>query len=182
MGIFTVIILIFIALLLFLLIPFVPFSFRLTADKKIETSFNVFGKSLKKKSSKKSEGKKADILKLIKLIFSERSAIFNALKFLLKKSTVTDFKLHIVSSSEDAAETALLYGGICAVIYPAVAFLETVITVKTDDIKIVCDYENNCPSLFFFVNLKVSIFSLLRAYVKISPTLKNIKEVKENDK
>ncbi len=172
MKLFIIVFVIILVLSLLLLLPFVPFTFRLKADKKTETSFKIFGKTLRKKDKKNTKDKKPDILKLIKFIFSERSVMFETLKYLLKKSSVNDFKLHIVSSCDDAAETALLYGGICAVIYPAVAFLETVIPVKKDDIKISCDYENNCPSLFLLINIRVSVFSLLKAYFKVSTILK----------
>ncbi len=181
MEIFIAVILTLIILIFFVLMLNIPFGFTVTSDEKIHFSFSVFGKKTKKKEKQETQ-EKPDILKLSKFIFSERQGIFQSLKYLLKKAVVKDFKLHITASTSDAAQTAMLYGGLCSILYPAVAFLETVMTVKEDDIKINADYENFRSYFFLSANIKIRVFYILKAFLKVLPIVKKItKEENKND-
>lgn len=182
---FTVIISLAILIVLILMLN-IPLSVTLKAEEKVDFDLSLFRKKIKPKKKKEKENKKPekpDIIKLSKLVFSERQGIFDSVKYLFKKAVVKDFKLHIKVGSEDAAETALLYGGVCAVLYPAVAFLETVMTVKKDDIKIACDYENNQPYFLLSADIKIRVSHLLKTFFKVLPIIKKfIKEENKNDK
>ena len=182
---FTVIVILAVLILLILMLN-IPLSFTLRAEEKVDFNLSLFRvkiKQVKKKEKEKAKPQKPDILKLSKLIFSERQGIFDSVKYLFKKAVIKNFKLHVKVGSEDAAETALLYGGVCAVLYPAVAFLETVMTVKKDDIKINPDFENNRSYFFLSADITVRVFHLLKFAIKVLPTIKKLtKEVKRNDK
>jgi hypothetical protein len=54
-------------------------------------------------------------------------------------------------------------------------------TVKKDDIKIECDYENKNPKIHLHINIKIRVITLLILALKLLPALKKfIKEVKGN--
>lgn len=185
MTAFLIIIGVLILVILSLLLLKISVSFSLKAEEEVIPQLYISGKKInlqKKKENKKRTGKKTNLYKLVKLLFSEEIGIFSKIKYLLKKTVIKKLNLHITVAGEDAAKTAIEYGSVCAVLYPVVAFLETIITVKKDDIKIECDYENKTPKIYLFINLKIRIITLLILVLKLLPTIKKFtNEVKDNE-
>lgn len=103
------------------------------------------------------------ILSVIKLVF---------LKFanLITKSSAEYLNLNIDVASDDAATTAMYYGSICAVVYPAVGLLNGIIPIKKQNICINADYSQNNTSVQF------ELFLSLRVYKSLSVVFSLIKE------
>jgi hypothetical protein len=175
-------------LIVIVLLLNISLSFMLNAEEEICAELSIFGKKIKPKKSQEPKEKNDNIVKkigltkLINFIFSEEVGLFSKIKYLFKKTVIKKLNLHITVAGDDAAKTAIEYGGICAIIYPVVAFLETLMTVKKDDIKIECDYENKTPKIYMFINIKIRVITLLILALKLLPALKKfIKEVKGNE-
>ncbi len=186
-ALFIVLGVLFLLILIFLLLN-ISLSFMLNAEEKICAELCIFGKKIKPKKRQVPEEKKDNIvekigfIRLIKFIFSEEVGLFSKIKYLFKKTVIKKLNLYITVAGDDAAKTAIEYGSICAILYPVVAFLETVMTVKKDDIKIECDYKNKTPKIYMFINIKIRVITLLILALKLLPALKNfIKEVNENE-
>ncbi len=170
------------ALIVLILLFNIKVSVKIDYADNVFTEIKLFGKSVKSKGTFKKILKHLGFKGTVNFLFGEEIGFFNRLKYILKKLIVSHFKLNISISGEDAAQTALLYGGVCSVIYPVVAFLETFITFKEDDMKIICNYEKEVSELHLFIEAKVKVFYLLKAGFKLIPVIKAIlREVKENE-
>ncbi len=81
-------------------------------------------------------------------------------------------KLHIVSISagDDAADTALHYGAVCAVVYPLISYIQSLsrVSKKAVDTRISCDFD--APESIFELDIKISftVLLLLRALWQIA--------------
>jgi len=66
--------------------------------------------------------------------------IGTALKRLVRTITVDKLILNLIVASDDASDTAVNYGRVCSVIYPAQALIESIVRVKKRDINIKPDF------------------------------------------
>lgn len=159
----------------------VSLSVKIKWDKKLEREIKFFGRVLEFDSTKK-KGTDIGFKQTLTFIFSKENGIWNDVKYIFSKAVVNNFKLHITVAEEDAAATALIYSGVCALIYPAVCYLESIITFKEDDLKIRCDYESQNPNIYLFVKIRVSLKTALFTVIKLIPKIKKLtKEVKNNE-
>ena len=182
MEIFLIILGILLVLIGLILLFNIKVSLQIDYTNTVFTEIKLFGKTLKNKGTLQKILKHLGFKGTVNLLFSEEIGFFSRLKYILKKLIVSQFKLNISVSGDDAAQTALLYGGVCSVLYPAVAFLESFITFKEDELKILCDYEKDKSELHLFIEAKIRVVYLLIAVFKLIPVIKTIlKEVKENE-
>ena len=63
-----------------------------------------------------------------------------AIRRIFAAITVDRLELRLIIASEDAADTAVGYGKACAVLYPALAVLESVVKVRCRDIAVAPDF------------------------------------------
>ncbi|MBE6798835.1 MAG: hypothetical protein E7525_03540 [Ruminococcaceae bacterium] len=86
-----------------------------------------------------------------------------------KKIKVKRLKLRVITASDDAAKTALEYGGVCAVVYPVLAFLKSVLQFpdKAADVHIDADYDAAEPTLYLDLKLKIRVITVLRAALSV---------------
>lgn len=160
----------------------VRISLKVQMEKEIKTALYLFGKELPNKGTLQKIIKKLGFKRTLELLFSKELGIWRRLGYVLKKLTITKFSLNATVASDDAAQTALLYGAVCGVLFPVVGFLETVMDFKEDNMKIVCDYEQNSPCLYFFGEVRIRVIYLIIAVFKIIPEIKRIlKEVNTNE-
>lgn len=172
-----------IALIIFgvLLFP-VRLSLAIKTGKETKTVIALFGKELPPKGTLKKIIKHLGLKGTVDFLFSPEIGFWRRVRYLIKKVVIKKFRMDITVASEDAAHTALLYGGVCSVLYPVVGFLETVMDFKEDNMKIVCDYESAQSKLEFFAEIKIRVMHLLIAVFKIIPEIKSIlKEVNKNE-
>ena len=180
------ILLIILAALALIIIGILLFRVRISLHIKIgnetQTATYLFGKKLPQKGTLQKIIKHLGFKGTVDFLFSPEVGFFKRLGYLLKKVVIKKFRLNVTVASDDAAETALLYGGVCGVLYPVVGFLETVMDFREDNMKIVCDYESEKPKLDFFAEVNIRVVHLLIAVFKIIPDItKLLKEVKKNE-
>lgn len=96
-------------------------------------------KPAKSAKSAKSGGKLTlkDIFELVKLVWDSLST---PLKRLLKATRIYGFQLQIVVGGDDAAQTAIKFGGVNMAAGSALAFLDGCFTLKEPDLNITCDF------------------------------------------
>lgn len=157
-------------------------SLHVKMGKETKTVICLFGKELPQKGTLQKIIKHLGFKGTVDFLFSPEIGFWRRVRYLIKKIVIKKFRLNVTVASDDAAETALLYGGVCGVLYPVVGFLETVMDFKEDNMKIVCDYDTAQPDLDFFAEIKIRVIHLLIAVFKIIPEItKILKEVKENE-
>ncbi len=182
MKIFLIILGILALIIVAILLLGVRLSLKVKAGKETKFAISLFGKELPQKGTLQKIVKHLGFKGTIDFLFSPEIGFWRRVRYLMKKVVIKKFRLNATIASVDAAETALLYGGVCAVLYPVVGFLETVMDFKEDNMKIVCNYESAEPDLDFFAEIKIRVIYLLIAVFKIIPDItKILKEVKENE-
>ena len=182
MKIFLIILCVLILFLTIILLFPVPVSLKIKWDKEIENEVKLFGKTLTPKGTLKKVLKHLGFKGTLSFVFSEKTGLFRRIKYLLKNLKVKKFRLYITVAGEDAAQTALTYGGVCSLLYPLVAFLEANMNFSEDDMKIRADYEKETPDLYFFTQIKVRVITALIAIFTLLPTIiKLLKEVNKNE-
>lgn len=105
-------------------------------DKKAPQK-NVFGDYYKKHGFSKTVSQVFGIIKTV----AER------LWWLIKKLKIKDFILDITVATENAAYTAIEYGAVCSAVYPAVAFVGSVVQMNIKRMNVSADFEGEKSSL-----------------------------------
>ncbi len=85
--------------------------------------------------------------------------LFEKFAAILKRSTMQSFSLKITEYNEDAAAAAINYGRICAVVYPFLGFLNSLMPFKSQNVQIFCDYNSGKSSFEF--DLKWQLIPIL---------------------
>lgn len=73
--------------------------------------------------------------------------ILKKFMWLIKRFKFKKFKLEIIVASDDAANTALEYGGVCSAVYPIVSLLESNINLSLKSINISADFNKIKPEI-----------------------------------
>ena len=98
------------------------------------------------------------------------------IKTLLRHIKIKKIILNISVASNDAATTAIEYGGTCAAAYPVLAFLDSFGQVKYKSININSDFNSNKPSFDFSAIIGLKIIFLIIAAFEIYKEYKSLKE------
>ena len=104
-------------------------------------------------------------------------------KRLFKKIRFRDIYMDYVVGSDDAAKTALKYGGICAAVYALLEWMKTYFSVKIGEVNIEADFSAEKDDIFVFGRVKLRISTalvciiwlgvrMLRTYLKYNETPK----------
>ncbi len=101
-------------------------------------------------------------VKIIKTVFLRLGGV-------LKHSRVDKFNFTLVCSSDDAASAAMRYGSCCAIVYPLLGFINSIIKVKPKNrnIDISCKYGGVSEMLRYDFLLSVRVVFLLIAALKL---------------
>lgn len=78
-----------------------------------------------------------------------------AAKRTFRAFTIKHLNLNIIVASDDAADTALNYGKMCAAVYPASGVLHSLVRIKKSDINISPSFLTTTSTVFFDIRLKV---------------------------
>ena len=128
-------------------------SFQLLPQKEKST-----GKKKHADRKKKQEESETTLEKLRKLTGEDNAAgLFDflrelavlaagSLKKLFRHLVIADFSLDVSAGGEDAAETALTYGKLCAVIYPAVSVLVSQAKAKHYGVSVFPDFSEGAQT------------------------------------
>lgn len=92
-------------------------------------------------------------------------------------------RVKVSIATEDAAQTALIYGAASSAIYTALEFLDSFMTVKKNykNIGVAPDFTADECRIDFKVVLKLKIIHLILAFINISPLLASAKKGKYNE-
>ena len=119
--------------------------------------------------SKKPSPSISETLRILGNVFTEAKAILNRIR-------IKRLNLNIKCTGEDAAQSAIKYGAVCAVAYPVLGLIHSnfKISKRGEKVEILCDYDGTDDSLSFSALLSVAVGTVLTAAIKVI-----IKEVKE---
>ncbi|HEX3038401.1 MAG TPA: DUF2953 domain-containing protein [Oscillospiraceae bacterium] len=108
-----------------------------------------------------------------------------AAKKLLKHLIISNLSTDIIVATEDAAQTALNYSYVCAVIYPAFSFLVANCKCKKYSIRIVPDFDKRESKITFSAKASIKLFFIISAALSalfdILKVMKRAKAPEENE-
>lgn len=150
---------------------FFSFKYDIYGDTKI-TKIKKKGTKTQKQDTSKNPKKKEGYFKRL---YSEEGIIEGTVKLLstikhivskiielITECNVSKLVLDIKVATEDPAETAICYGGVCSVVYPALGFLNGMTNIKKQNVSVVADYNLKNPEVSFIIILKLRIFKAIR--------------------
>lgn len=101
------------------------------------------------------------IVGTISSVYSVVKSLFSRIFGLLRKGIFTQFDLEISVGGEDAAETAMTYGQVCAGVYPLLSLLDSCMKFRKRKVDILCNYDSNRTTVAFRGRLHYRLGSLL---------------------
>lgn len=96
-------------------------------------------------------------------------SLFGRVLWILKYCVAERLHIKAVCAGDDAADAAMEYGAVCAVVYPLVGYFETVMRVKKSgyDIDVSCDFLSNDTVFELDTLFRVRVFYVLGALFHI---------------
>lgn len=89
-------------------------------------------------------------------------SLSTATKKILRGVRVRSFVLYLKVGKEDAAETAIEYGRLCALVYGAYAAINNFLTIPRPSITLESDFKNECFEWRFSALIKARLFLFVR--------------------
>lgn len=117
--------------------------------------------SKEKKSSFKTLYKKRGLDGLLDIAKEAVSIIKTASQRILRHIVIKNLKVDLVIVGEDAADTAMKYGYVCAGIYPAISFIDSNITLKRKAVDITAGFNEKETRIFVETKVKIRPIFLL---------------------
>jgi len=127
------------------------------APPKKEKKDNLFKKLYKKRGFK---GTINELCRVAKFAISKCGKA-------LKRFSFEKISLDIKVATDNAADTAILYGMVCSGVYPIVTFLNTVVGAKFKKVDIRSDFESQSPELTFDFLVRCRVIWLLIFAIQI---------------
>ena len=125
--------------------------FSYTVFPKKQKAKEKAAKAKKKKRADKEAKKKENLLQtvyhekglggLLHLLQTLAQAAGGALQTLFRHIRAKKLSLHLAVAAEDAAQTAVLYGKVCAVVYPAVSVLASSMKCRHYEVAVVPNFQ-----------------------------------------
>ena len=142
-----------------------PEKFQLDSSKKTDE------KPKKKTKEAKTPGKLSDLNSIVK-------PVFEALGKLVRSFCVRKLILHVKIATADAFSTAMLYGGVAAIIGFLFPFVDKNIKIKKKQINVLADFEGRETSVYLKADISILIIQCLYVLLVLLPIL----SVKDNSK
>ncbi len=116
-----------------------------------------------------------ELLDILKLFFKEFGQLLNYLR-------VEKFKLFINVASDDPATTAVEYGAVCAMVYPAIRLIEEKTKFNHRGTKVIInsDFNSEQSEFIFDAKLKLRLIRLLITELDFLKLLVKIKIAEQN--
>lgn len=168
--------------------PDEPGNEKTPSDDKAKNEAEGRKTAPKDAKSKKVKAKKKGMPKLdIDMILDYIRSASPPLKRLFKKIRIRDVYVDWVVGSDDAAKTALKYGGLCAALYSTAEILKSFFDTQIKEINIEADFDAEKDDIFAYITLKLRIctalgcaiwllFRMARTYLKYNSTEKKVKK------
>ena len=140
--------------------------------KKVQPKKKTKPKTKKKKPEKKEKQKSFDLKKYVKqkgisgilnIVKSISKLVSGTLKDLFSKITVTELMIDIKVAGDDAGDSAVKYGRVCAVLFPALKLITDVVRVVRYEVNVNPDFSDEPENLAKAkVTAKIRIISILK--------------------
>lgn len=156
---------------------FLRFKYDVYGDNKLKTvkkKKGANGSKTKSKEKKKDKGKDKTKEGYFKKVFREKGVvdgmvqvldliklIFSKLAELIGKAKVTNLLLDVKVAAEEPSLTAMYYGGVSAVVYPAVGLLNSIIPIENQTVNINADYGATNSEIKFEIIVKLRLYKLI---------------------
>ncbi len=145
-------------------------------QKKEPTTKNVQKSNKPKKDNfVKVQYKQRGLLGTIRYFCDVIVMIGRKLVHLIKKFKVKNFEMYLTVATEDAADTAIQYGTVCAAVYPTLAFIQSNMNFQPKKIDISADFDKkksefgiSCVFSVKTIYLLITAFSAVKEYLKIT--------------
>ncbi|MBQ7505478.1 MAG: DUF2953 domain-containing protein [Ruminococcus sp.] len=121
----------------------------------------------KKSFSIKEYVKQKGVSGILNIIKRTADFAVGTLNDIFKKITVTRFYLMLRVAGSDAADSAVKYGQVCSVLYPALKVIGEVVTIEDYDIDVEPDFSDEPKNVAQSeVTAKIRIISILKVAIK----------------
>lgn len=114
----------------------------------------------------KNKKEESGIVGAIKYFGGIAKIILGKLVWFLKKLKFDHIRLNLSVSSEDAADTAIMYGTICTALYPVLSLITSNASVKYKEINISADFNKTAIILDLSFCVKLRLIYALVALIK----------------
>lgn len=151
---------------------FLRFKYDIYGDNKI--------KRVRKKDNKKCDRKNKEKQGYFKRIYTEEGIVDGTVKLLstikhivskiielITECKVDDLILNIKVASDEPAQTAVYYGGVCAVVYPALGILNGMVDIKNQKVNIIADYKSKKIETKFIIVIKLRVFKATKVALSL---------------
>lgn len=155
---------------------------KVKRKKKTKVQSHSEEKSAKKESFFKKTYAEKGFFGTVKYFSELIGLILKKLWWIVKRLKFSRFVLDLTVATDDAANTALEYGGICCAVYPVLAFIETNAKFKSKSVNISADFDKKEPE--FAISLSVTtrlIYFLIAAISALKEYLKLQHKESENN-
>lgn len=155
---------------------FLRFRYDIYGDNKIKKVKKTSVKAKKRKSTTEPKEK----VGYFKKIYTEEGLVEGTVKLLstikyiiskileiISECKVDNLVLNIKIASDDPARTALTYGGVCAVAYPALGILNGMVDIKKQNVSILADYNAKTIEAKFLVIIKLRVFKATKVALSL---------------
>ena len=168
---------------------FLRFKYDFYGDNKLKAvkkKHRDNGSKTKSKEKKKDKGKDKEKEGYFKKVFREKGVvdgtvqvlsliklIFSKLGEHIGKTKVKNLFLDIKVAAAEPSLTAMYYGGVSAVVYPAVGLLNGILPIENQTVNINADYGATNSEIKFEITVKLRVyklisvaFSFIKEYIK----------------
>lgn len=135
-------------------------------SKKVKKGIQKEQKKVNPKAKKKVE--KGDVKEMVFLALDMLKSVLMPMRKLLSRVRITALSVDITVGGEDAAETAVLYGKISALVYGGLATLRNLMTVKVGRVAINCNFLQDHIDQKVFFKIKVRVLFAVWAVLRMA--------------
>jgi len=153
---------------------FLRFKYDIYGDNKVKRIKKSKNKKVDSKNKKSSDSSNQKV-GYFKKIYNENGwvegtvQLLSTLKLILSKVAelalkckISNLVLKIKVVADNPSDTAVYYGGVCSVAYPAIGMLNGIFTIKKQNIDINADYNSEKPEVEFMAIIKLRVFSSVK--------------------
>ncbi len=91
--------------------------------------------------------------------------LLKKLWWVVKRFKFRRFKMDLIIATDDAANTAIEYGGICCAVYPVISLLESMADFKSKELNISADFDKTKPEFCASISVTTRLIFWLIAAV-----------------
>jgi len=102
--------------------------------------------------------KERKLLEQLKAGANMAKAIFAQIR---RRLIIRELTLHYTVATQDAAQTALTYGRLHAVMGNLLGLLRSIFRVKQEDVRLMADFEREKSQIFFRIRISITVWSVL---------------------